>query len=176
MGIFKIFYSKTLLGKFTSYISNSIQYYKDKKLISDTFYSPAFKKVIDNYLKTDLKKDWIGRLYGVVNPNIKDGRYDFNNVIIEIDGDNTNNNEYVKQWVYKQMNLIGALFKIEKLYDYINIDFNHVGPENLDNYLVVFDIVSRKEKHESGKRFFTHLLILVIILLICLFLTFKLFI
>ena len=92
MGILKWCYNHSLLGRSITLIADSIQYRKDKKLISDTFYGPAFKKVIDNYLKTDIRKDWAGRLYGIVNPNITNGKYDFNNVIIEIDGDNTNNN------------------------------------------------------------------------------------
>ena len=176
MSLIGTIFNKSLSCKLYRYISDSIQYKKDKNLISDTFYSQAFKKVIDNYLKTDIKKDWIGRLYGVVNPNISNGEYDFNNMIIEIDGDNTNNNEYVRQWVYRQMRMIGSLFKIEKLYDYIDISFEHVGPENQDNYLVIFDIVSRKEKVESRKRFLKHLFILIPIVFIILYFAFKLFI
>jgi hypothetical protein len=175
MGLIKFLYKNSLLGKTTTYISDSIQYYKDKKLISDTFYGPAFKKVINQYLKTDLKKDWIGRLYGVVNPTIHNGELDFNNMIVEIDGDNTNNNEYVKHWVYKQMQLISNLFKIEKLYDYIDIDFSHVGPINMDNYLVVFDIVSRKIKAESGKSLLKRIGLLTILAIIG-FVSFKFFI
>lgn len=175
MGLFKFLYKNSLLGKTTTYISDSIQYHKDKKLISDTFYGPAFKKVINQYLKTDLKEDWIGRLYGVVNPTIHNGELDFNNMIVEIDGDNTNNNEYVKHWVYKQMQLISNLFKIEKLYDYIDIDFSHVGPINMDNYLVVFDIVSRKIKAESGKSLLKRIGLLAILAVIG-FVSFKFFI
>ena len=175
MGLIKFLYKNSLLGKTTTYISDSIQYHKDKKLISDTFYGPAFKKVINQYLKTDLKEDWIGRLYGVVNPTIHNGELDFNNMIVEIDGDNTNNNEYVKHWVYKQMQLISNLFKIEKLYDYIDIDFSHVGPINMDNYLVVFDIVSRKIKAESGKSLLKRIGLLAILAIIG-FVSFKFFI
>ena len=175
MGMFKWLYDHSLLGRTVTLIADSIQYRKDKQLISDTFYGPAFKKVLDNYLKTDFQKDWVGRLYGVVNPNIRDGRYDFNNVIIEIDGDNTNNNEYVRTWVYKQMRLVGQLFKIEKLYDYIDITFEHVGPENMDNYLVIFDIVSRKVRSEALKKFLKHVFMLAILAGIA-FASFKLFI
>ena len=46
------------------------------------------------------------------------------------------NNEYIKHWTYKQLNLIGSLFKIEKLYDYINLTFEHVCSENHDNFLL----------------------------------------
>jgi len=175
MGLIKFLYKNSLLGKTTTYISDSIQYRKDKKLISDTFYGPAFKKVINQYLKTDLREDWIGRLYGVVNPTIHNGELDFNNMIVEIDGENTNNNEYVKHWVYKQMQLISNLFKIEKLYDYIDIDFSHVGPINMDNYLVVFDIVSRKIKAESGKSLLKRIGLLAILAIIG-FVSFKFFI
>jgi hypothetical protein len=90
-------------------------------------------------------------------------------MIIELDGDNTNNHEHIKQWTFKQMKLIAYLFKIEKLYNYINIDFTHVGPENMDNYLLVFDIVSRKEMAQSFKKMSIHLLIYIIIALILIF-------
>jgi len=174
-GVLKHIFDKTFLGKTITYISDVIQYKKDLKLISDTFYGPAFEKVINNYLKTQLRQDWAGRLYCVVNPIINNGKYDFENVIIEIDGDNTNDNEYVKHWVYKQLKLIAQLFKIEKLYDYINVEFTHVGPANMDNYLVVFDIISRKVKAESAKRWWTHFGVLLIIAAI-IFMSFKFFI
>ena len=88
--------------------------------------------------------------------------------IIEIDGDNTNTNEWVKTWVYKQLRLIAQLFKIEKLYDYIDVEFTHVGPENLDNYLIVFDIVSRKILADSAKQFLLHFTVLgAIVVAVC---------
>jgi len=159
MGFFNWCYQHSLIGRTVNMVSDYIYFKKDKKIISDTFYGPAFDLVLKKYLKANFKRDWIGRLYGVVNPNLdENGKYDFNNVIIELDGDNTNNNEYVRNWVYRQMRMISTLFKIERLYDYIDIEFNHVGPENQDNYLVIFDIVSRKISVESCKKFFRHIL------------------
>lgn len=176
MGVFKYLYEHSFLGRTVSLFSNYHQYRKDLKLIGDTLYSDAFKLVLKRYLKTEVRKDWLGRLYGVVNPSINaDGQFDINSMIIEIDGDNTNNNEYVKHWVYKQLRLISDLFKIEKLYDYINIEFTHVGPVNLDNYLIVFDIVSRQIAADSVKKWFRHVFILAVIAGLV-FLSFKLFI
>ena len=172
MGLFKWCWKHSFLGITTSFISDAYQYNKDLKYIGDTLYSDELKLVLKKYLKTDFRKDWIGRLYGVVNPNISDNKYDFNNIVVEIDGDNTNNNEYVKTWVYRQMKLVGSLFKIQKLYDYINIDFEHVGPENMDNYLVIFDVVSRKVFAQSFKRFIKRLFFLGIVAVLV-FLSFK---
>lgn len=159
MGLFKWSYEHSLLGRTITIVTDYINFKKDKNLISDTLYSDALKIVLKKYLKADFKKDWIGRLYGVINPNLdENGQYDFNSVIIEIDGDNSNNNEYVRNWIYKQFKLIETLFKLDKLYTYIGIDLKHVGPVELDNYLVVIDIVSRKDFIDSLKKFFKHLL------------------
>lgn len=160
----KIF-SNFLIYKIFEFIQSIITYIKDRKLISDTLYSRQFNMVIMKYLKCELDKDWLGRLYGVINPNIDiNGHLDISSMILEIDDYQTNNEEYVKNWIYRQMTLISSLFKIEKLYDYITLDIKHIGPENHDNYLLVFDITSRKYMSYCFKRMFWHSLIYGIII------------
>lgn len=151
-----IFY-KTFIGRIINTIKSLNNYIKDYDYISDTLYSDAFKIVLKEYLNLDVKKDWIGRLYGVINPNInEEGKFDITRTIIEFDDENTNNNEYVKHWTYKQLTIIGEVFKIENLYHFINLEFKHVGPEEADNYLLVFDIVSRQEFAKNLKRTLLH--------------------
>lgn len=158
--------SNTLTWRLIMLVQSIYRYITDMSYISDTLYSKEFLTVLKRYLRISVKKDWIGRLYGVINPYIDiDGKIDFNNAIIEIDGDNTNSNEYVKNWVYRQFNLIDNLFKINKLYDYINVDIKHVGPLNADNYLIVIDIVSRKEMAYVLKRVLKQTILYMIIAL-----------
>lgn len=158
--------SNTLTWRLVMLVQSIYRYITDMSYISDTLYSKEFLTVLKRYLRISVKKDWIGRLYGVINPYIDiDGKIDFNNTIIEIDGDNTNSNEYVKNWVYRQFNLIDNLFKINKLYDYINVDIKHVGPLNADNYLIVIDIVSRKEMAYTLKRVLKQTILYMIIAL-----------
>lgn len=168
--LIKKIFSKTLTYKLYNTITSLFYYIRDYLYISDTFYSDEFKLVLKKYLNINIKKDWIGRLYGIINPNIDiNGDFNVNNVIIELDGENSNNNEYVKTWAYKQLNLISSLFKIQKLYDYISLEFNHVGPENADNYLLIFDITNRKEFVYWLKKLFKHLFIYSIIVIIIYF-------
>ena len=158
--------SNTLTWRLVILVQSIYRYITDMSYISDTLYSKEFLTVLKRYLRISIKKDWIGRLYGVINPYIDiDGKIDFNNTIIEIDGDNTNSNEYVKNWVYRQFNLIDNLFKINKLYDYINVDIKHVGPLNADNYLIVIDVVSRKEMTYVLKRVLKQTILYMIITL-----------
>lgn len=167
MKFFKNLFFKTFIGKIIKTIKSAINYINDYEYISDTFYSDAFKIVLKEYLNVDIKKDWIGRLYGVVNPNInEEGKFDVTRTIIEFDDDNTNNKEYVKHWAHKQLYIIGEVFKIENLYHFIDLEFRHVGPKEADNYLLIFDIVSRKELANNIKRMLLHGLIYVILILV----------
>jgi len=166
MNIIKTVCSWTLTYKFFNLFYSLYVYIKDLNYIGETFYSEAFKRVLKEYINVDIEKDWIGRLYGVINPLIDmNGKFNINNMIIVLDEDNTNNNDQVQYFVHKQLSLISELFKIEKLYDYINLSFEQVGPENSDNYLLIFDIISRKVLANNFKKFIIQLLIYVIIFL-----------
>ena len=170
MKFFKDLLSKFLIGKIFITFKLLKNYLNDYEYISESFYSEAFKIVIKEYLNVNIKKDWLGRLYGIANPNINSkGNFDITKTIIEIDGNNTNNEEYVKHWIHKQLYLIGEVFKIENLYNFINLEFKHVGPKNMDNYLITFDIVSRKEFTQHLKNTLIHALIYAVIGLILYF-------
>lgn len=159
--------SFTLTYKIVMLVKDIYYYIKDYNYISDTLYSDAFSLVLKRYLNLEVDKDWIGRLYGIINPNVDiNGNFNINNMILEIDGNNTNNNEQVKNWAYKQLTLIGQLFKIENLYNYIDLTFKHVGPKEADNYLLIFDIVSRKNMVHTLRNTIIQMLIYGILALI----------
>ena len=153
-----LFY-KTFIGRLTNTCKALYTYIKDYEYIADTLYSEAFKLVLKEYLNVEIRKDWIGRLYGVINPNIN------KKTIIELDDEDTNNNEYVKHWTYKQLTIIGEVFKIENLYHFIDLEFKPVGPKGADNYLLIFDIVSRKEFTKNLKKTLLHGTIYAIIII-----------
>ena len=165
MKFLKKILSKFLIYKIFAFIESLINYYKDYNLISDTLYSYQFKTVLNKYLNCEFEKDWLGRLYGVINPNIDiNGNIDISSIIIELDDENTNNSEHIKNWIYRQMELVSYLFKIERLYEYISLDIKHIGPENHDNYLIVFDMISRKYMTYCLKKMLKHLFVYLIII------------
>lgn len=167
MNILKRLWHKTFTYKLCDMCASFIYYIRDKNAIYDVFYGDDFKMLLKQYLNTDFDKDWLGRLYGVINPVIDiDGHFNINNTIIEIDGNNTNNDEHIKTWIYRQLRIIGDVFRMHNLYDYIDLHIEHIGPQNFDNYLLVFDIVSRQQFTFAVKKFFKHTAVLAIIALI----------
>lgn len=155
MKLLKKLFSYTLLYKMYLNLVLLKEYIDDYDYVSESLYSEAFSKILERYLNLKVKKDWIGRIYGVINPNLDiNGNVNFANTIIEIDDNNTNSNEYVKNWIYKQMNMVKYVFKLDEsgFFDYIGCDIEHVGPKEHDNYLVVFYIVSQKAMLQNLKR------------------------
>ena len=147
-------FKRGIIYRTYDFVKSYIEYRKTRNAIKDVFYGDDFTMVIKRYLNVDLDKDWLGRLYGVINPNVDiKGNLNVNNVIIEIDGNNTNTDEYVKTWIYKQLSMMGQLFNMRNLYTNINMEIEHVGPIDQDNYLIVFDIVDRGIMASAFKKF-----------------------
>ena len=158
--IIKKIFSLTLTSKLCMLIYSIYQFARDYGYVTPVLYSEGFLKIIKSYLNIDLERDWIGRLYGIINPTIDiNGNFNVSNMVIEINGDQTNNNEYILNWIYKQLNLIQGLFNFNNLYNYINLNVTHVGPVNGDNYLIVFDIASRQLVVKYFKQFIIQLII-----------------
>lgn len=174
MKLLKKLFSYTLLYKIYLNFILIKEYIDDYDYVSESLYSEAFSIILEKYLNLKVKKDWIGRIYGVINPNLDiNGNVNFANTIIEIDDNNTNSNEYVKNWIYKQMNMVKYVFKLDEsgFFDYIGCDIEHVGPKEYDNYLVVFYIVSQKAMLQNLKRLlkqFSIYAIIAAIIYVCL--------
>lgn len=157
-------FQKTLTYKFYFIFYSLYQYIKDYAYISDFIYADSFYNLLRRYLHINPRKDWLGRIYGVINPNIDiNGNYDVSSIIIELDGNETNNNEQVQHFVYKQLRLVSQLFKINNLWSYMSLSFRKVGPVNADNYLLIFDITSRKIFVQGLQKFLIHLFVYLLI-------------
>lgn len=169
MGLISTLWRNSIFYSTYKYIKVKRAFEKNIKDYGDAFYGQTFYSVVKKYLNVSLEKDWIGRLYGVVNPHIDvNGRFDPSSMIIEVDGDDTNDNEYVKMWLYRQLNLVGAVFGMSEMHDTITVDLKHVGPEEDDNFLIVFDWVLRPELRKWRRKTIINILITTIIVLVTL--------
>ena len=151
--MFKKIWEHSLLYFLIEYTKFAIKFKSDKYEFGHMFYNGIFGVLAQKYLNIDLDKDWVGRLYGVINPNTDiNGNFNPGTMIIEMDGENTNNNEYVNTWIYKQLKLMASIYSLKDMYEKITVDIKHVGPEDQDNYLVVFDFDSRQNKAKWRKK------------------------
>ena len=131
--MFKRLWRHSFLFYLIQYASHAIANRNDKKQYGNLFYNGFFSTLAKTYLHVDLKKDWIGRMYGIINPNVDiDGNFDPSTMIIEIDGENTNNNEYVHSWIaanyimtyYSQHNICPMTTRLPAKTDTIMVNRN----------------------------------------------------
>ena len=74
----KLFYH-TLTYKFYNVFATLRQFLKDYDTVAESLYSHEFLTLLKRYLNKEFRKDWLGRLYAVINPNIDiDGKFNFN--------------------------------------------------------------------------------------------------
>ena len=155
MKLIRKFTNWTLVSSLIRAIYWTFCYIKDWRLVEESLHGDGFRSLLKHYLKMDSRIDWLGRVYGVVNPAINEkGQFDYNGMVFELNGVNTNNQTWVENWLYKQMILVNNIFDVQKtgFFDIIDANVKHVGPENADNYLIVFDIASRKEMVRRWRR------------------------
>jgi len=176
MKVFMYFFRKTLSYRIFDTLVSGYQYIKVNETIGKFIHSQEFKDILKKYLKIEFDEDWIGRIYGVINPLLDiDNKMDMNSVIVELDGDNTNNRIQVQNWLSKQLSLIYELFKLqhvnmENLFNEISIDCKHVGPKEYDNYLIILDLVRRQIFSSKFKKMLIHMGVYsILILIVCLF-------
>jgi len=176
MKVFMYFFRKTLLYRIFDTLLAGYQYIQAKETIGEFIHSQEFKDVLKKYLRIDFDEDWIGRIYGVINPLLDiDNKVNMNSVIVELDGDNTNNRIQVQTWLSKQLSLIYELFKLQRinldnLFQEISIDCKHVGPKEHDNYLIVLDLVRRQIFSSKVKKLLIHIGVYsILILIVCLY-------
>ena len=78
--------SLTLTYKILAFIESTYYYIKDYLVIKDTLYSYELKLVLAKYIKCQVERDWLGRLYGIINPYIDiNGKLDISSMIIEME-------------------------------------------------------------------------------------------
>ena len=136
MNLIRKFTNWTLVSSLIRAIYWTSCYIKDWRLVEESLHGDGFRSLLKHYLKMDSRIDWLGRVYGVVNPAINEkGDFDYNGMVFELNGVNTNNQTWVENWLYKQMILVNNIFDVQKtgFFDIIDANVKHVGPENLSS-------------------------------------------
>lgn len=118
----------------------------------------------DNY-KVNFKQDWIGRIYGVVNPAIQDpeGR------IFEYNTDGTSINSFINKWIMDHMIAADRFIKNHQLFDILLYDIKQI--DNNYNFLIILTPISWPDFRKSLKTAGIFLGIATTILLIALILS-----
>lgn len=96
------------------------------------------ENIIDNLsktFKTEFKKDWIGRLYCIFNPNLIDGKFDPNHQIYSYNEKGLNTDDFVEQYIMTQLNIANHYIRVNNLFELLSYELKQL--DNYNNYLFI---------------------------------------
>ena len=139
------------------------QHLKYQRIIKEAYEREQLIAKISLLLGVQFKLDWINRLYAVVNPNIKDGKYNPEQIYeFDFDG-NPYNNEWVTKWVMERMGVLRNFLQTANLFDVLEYKIKDLG--NL-NYLIIFQPITLTFLLKSIRPAIIELLIIILLILL----------
>ena len=118
--------------RFLKYLILNIKYYR---ILSKVYKEENLLHNLSALLKVEFRKDWVGRIYAVFNPNIQDGMYDPNRQIYEYDENGLTNRPYVEAYIMSQLNIAKQFIQANNLFDLLTYKIEKI--DDNDNYLFI---------------------------------------
>lgn len=137
-------------------IRQALLHKKYSKIINKAIDDDQIVAKISTLLGVQFKRDWVGRIYAIINPNIKDGKYNPEQVYeFNFNGD-PDNTQYIEEWAFSRMQLVKNFIHTENLFELFEYDITHVGDYN---YLVVLTPLTWKPLMKRFKNMIWELLV-----------------
>lgn len=119
--------------------------YKEDELISKLSYVFGVQFRIDR----------AGRLYAVINPAIRDGKYDPSQAL-EYTESGYDNTEHAKKWIMERLILIDNFIKANNLFDLLTYDIRAIDQNQ--NYLLVLSPITWEPVVDAARKIWIDLL------------------
>jgi hypothetical protein len=143
---------------------------KYSKLLNKVYEEENLLDNLSKLFNIRFKKDWIGRIYAVFNPEIYNGEYNTNIQIYEYNERGLSNKAYIESYIMNQLNIAKNFIKANNLFDLLTYKIEKI--DEYDNYLFIIEPITFSDFVKNTKRF-SILLLSLIVAGITLFLTFK---
>lgn len=127
-------------------------------------YSKIIKRVIreedlitkfSNLYGVQFRVDWIGRIYAVMNPYIKEGKYDPEALAFENTTQGFDLRSYLENWIMERMSAASNFIQTNNLFELLSYDLKKIDED--DNFLFVVQSITLSELKESAKGLFKRL-------------------
>ena len=106
-------------------------YFKVKRLLNKIYASEKIEENLSRTFGVECKRDWVGRLYMVVNPILQNIRSDGNTIVYD-----HNDRMMVEAWVMKNLELIRNFIVNNSMFDLLTYSIDKIDED--ENYLIVF--------------------------------------
>lgn len=148
-----------------NFIRSIIDNIKYTRLLNKVYTNENLLNNLSNLFGFKFKKDWIGRLYTVINPNILNKEEQ----IYEYNENGLDNEMFVEKFIMDKLNIADNFIKTNNLFDLLTYRIEKI--DNYGNYLFILQPITLYDCLKSLKKILkiTPIIILFIITLLIIF-------
>ena len=154
-----------IIYRFFKYLFLNIKY---TKILNKVYYNENIIENLSKLFKSQFKKDWIGRLYTVINPNLMGDDFDINTIIYEYDENGLNNYAFIERCIMSKLNIAQSFIQTNNLFDLLTYKIEKL--DEYDNYLFIIEPITLHDCLKYTKYFSILLTVLIVIGITCLIL------
>lgn len=111
-------------------------------------------------LGAEVKQDWLGRMYAVINPYIKDGQFDPTAQLFEL-GNDAPSEMSVEKYIMERLQAMQKFIHVNNMFDLLVYKIKRL--DDYANYLFVMQVYPLADCMKWTKRFLWLILALIII-------------
>lgn len=148
-----------IIYKFIKYLWKNIKY---TKILNKVYKDENLIRNLSNLFGCQFKKDWIGRIYTVLNPNLIDNKYSTETQIFEYGDNGLNNSLYIEKWIMERLNIAAKFVQANNLFDLLTYEIKKI--DKYDNYLFIIQPITLPDCIKYFKRFLILLIVLSILI------------
>lgn len=152
-----------ILYNFIKYLVLSIRY---NNLLNRIYREERLLEGLTLMFGSEVKQDWIGRIYVVINPHIKNGKWDPESMVQELGNDEVSR-AVAMNMIMGTLTTVQQFIKANNLFDLLTYEIRQIS--NNDDYLLIMEPITYPDLKNYGKKFlmtYGVLLLLIILFLI----------
>lgn len=135
-----------IIYNFFKYLILSIQY---NRILGKAIREENILHGLSIMLGTELSQDWIGRIYGVVNPYVKDGKFDPESIVTEL-GKDVPSEMAIEKFIMERLLIAQQFIRANNLFDLLTYEIKKL--DDYENYLFIMEPIPYAELFTWAKR------------------------
>ena len=147
-----------------NFIKYLILYIKYKRILDKTYKDEDIIQGLSKMFQSEFKQDWVGRLYCVINPYIRDGKYEPNTRIFNYTETEANTDVFVEQYIMNTLNAANLFIKANNLFDLLTYEIRKI--DDYGNYLFIIKPIPYNDFIKYTKLFTIPLIILIVVIIL----------
>lgn len=142
-------------------IKNIYLHWKYNRILKRVYKDENILTNLSALLNSNVKIDWIGRIYTVLNPNL----IKKTDQIYEVTDNGLDNSAFIEKWLMDRFIIMEHFIKANNLFDLLTFSINKIDEH--ENYLVILEPITLRDCKKSIKYLLISLIILLLIGIIC---------